>query len=156
MSGHGGLNGPAGLILHAGLIATRVGGFWRSVLIKGPAGTGKSDLALRALSEGFSLVADDRVILWVSEGRLFGRAPDALFGRLEVRGLEVIALPAIPLAEVALVARCGSPERIPPPRSVEILGVSAPLIELDPREASGPAKIRRALSHFDAAHKRRI
>ena len=152
----GDLNEAGGPIRHAGLIAARCGGFWRGVLIEGPAGAGKSDLALRALSEGFSLVADDRVILWVSEGRLFGRAPDTLFGRLEVRGLEVISLPAILLAEVALVVRFGAPERIPRPRSVEILGVSAPLIELDPRETSAPAKIRRALSHFDDAHKRRI
>ena len=145
-----------GSIFHAGLIAARVRGFWRGVLIEGPSGAGKSDLALRALSEGFSLVADDRAILWLSEGRLFGRAPDALFGRLEVRGLQVIQVPAIRLTEVMLVARCGSPERIPDRQSAEILGVHVPRIELDPREASAPAKLRRALSHFDAADKRRI
>ena len=143
-------------IAHAGLIATRMGRSWRGVLIEGPAGAGKSDLALRALSEGFSLVADDRVILWRSEDRLFGRAPDTLFGLLEVRGLEVIPMPAIPLAEVALIARCGTPDRIPAPQTAEILGVRVPAIDIDPRLASAPAKLRRALSHFDAAHKRRI
>jgi serine kinase of HPr protein (carbohydrate metabolism regulator) len=144
------------LIRHAGLIAARLGGAWLGVLIEGPAGAGKSDLALRALDQGFSLVADDRVTLWACEGRLFGAAPDTLAGLLEVRGLDVIRLTARPLAEVALVARCGVPERIPEADSSEILGVSVPLIELDPREASAPAKLRRALSHFDAAHKRRI
>ena len=154
------MSAEAAPVRHAGLIATRVAGVWRGVLIEGPAGAGKSDLALRALSQGFSLVADDRVILWVSEGRLFGRAPDALFGLLEVRGLEVVAVPAIPLAEVGLIARCGPPdglgERIPAPQFEPILGVSQPRIDIDPREASAPAKLRRALSHFDAAHKRRI
>jgi serine kinase of HPr protein (carbohydrate metabolism regulator) len=144
------------LIRHAGLIATRIGGFWRGVLIEGPAGAGKSDLALRALSEGFSLVADDRVSLWAADGRLFGAAPETLFGLLEIRGVQVIQVPALPLCEVALVARCGTPERIPEARKVEILGVSAPLIEIDPRDASAPAKLRRALTLFDAAHKRRI
>jgi serine kinase of HPr protein (carbohydrate metabolism regulator) len=144
------------VIRHAGLIAARLGGCWRGVLVEGPAGAGKSDLALRALSHGYSLVADDRVILWTSGGRLFGRAPDVLSGLLEVRGLQVIAVPALPLAEVALVARCAAPERIPESRFTEILGVSLPLIEIDPREASAPAKLGRALSHFDAAHKRRI
>jgi serine kinase of HPr protein (carbohydrate metabolism regulator) len=144
------------LIRHAGLIATRIGGVWRGVLIEGPAGAGKSDLALRALSQGFSLVADDRVSLWVSEGRLFGSAPETLFGLLEVRGLDVIRVAALPLAEVALVARCGTPERLPEARTADILGVAAPLIELDPRAASAPAKLRRALTLFDAAHKRRI
>ncbi|WP_372781074.1 HPr kinase/phosphorylase [Phenylobacterium sp.] len=144
------------MIRHAGLIAVRAGGPWRGLLIEGPAGAGKSDLALRCLAQGFQLVADDRVILWVSAGRLFGRAPDTLLGRLEIRGLEVVDLPALPLAEVALAVRCGTPERVPAPAFDEILGVSVPRLTLDPREASAPAKLRRALDHFDAAHKRRI
>ena len=144
------------MILHGGLIAVRTAGAWRGVLIEGPAGAGKSDLALRCLAEGFQLVADDRVALWTSAGRLFGRAPDTLVGRLEIRGLDVVSVPARPLAEVALTVRCGAPERIPDPTFAEILGISVPLIELDPLEASAPAKLSRALSHFDAAHKRRI
>jgi serine kinase of HPr protein (carbohydrate metabolism regulator) len=148
------LSGAA--IRHGGLIATRLGGYWRGVLIEGPPGAGKSDLAFRALEQGFSLAADDRVLVWICAGRLFGRAPDTLAGRLEVRGLQVIGVPALPMAEVALVARCGAVERIPDPQFAGILGVSVPLIHIDPREASAPAKLRRALSHFDEAHKRRI
>jgi serine kinase of HPr protein (carbohydrate metabolism regulator) len=144
------------VIRHGGLIALRLGRAWRGVLIEGAAGTGKSDLALRCLESGFQLVADDRVALWVSGGRLFGRAPESLAGRLEIRGLDVVTLAALPLAEVALLVRCGAPERIPKPRSADILGIAVPLIELDPRESSTPAKLSRALSHFDAAHKRRI
>ncbi len=144
------------MILHAGLIAARLGGVWQGVLIEGPAGAGKSDLALRSLDQGFQLVADDRVLLWTCEGQLYGRAPDALSGLLEVRGLDVLRLGALPLAEVALIARCGPPERLPEPAFAELLGVSRPLIVINPREASAPAKLRRALSHFDAAHKRRI
>jgi serine kinase of HPr protein (carbohydrate metabolism regulator) len=148
------------MIRHAGLIAARAersdGGRWRGVLIEGASGSGKSDLALRALDQGFRLVADDRVILWVSGGRLFGRAPDILFGRLEVRGLDVIDVPALSLAEVALVAHCGSPERMPEPLFEDLLGVAIPRVEVDPRLASAPAGLRRALSHFDEASKRRI
>ena len=144
------------MIVHGGLIAMRVREHWRGVLIEGPSGAGKSDLAIRALDQGFRLVADDRVELWVSAGRLFGRAPQALAGRIEVRGLEVIEVCALPLAQVALVARCGATERIPEPRFAEFLGIAAPLIELDPREASAPAKLGRALSHFDEAGNRRI
>ena len=144
------------MILHAGLIAARLGGAWRGVLIEGPAGAGKSDLALRALDQGFCLVADDRVLLWTAEGRLFGRAPESLAGLLEVRGLDVIDVGALPFAEIALIARSGTPDRVPETRSEALLGIATPLIELDPLEASAPAKLRRALSHFDAAHKRRI
>jgi serine kinase of HPr protein (carbohydrate metabolism regulator) len=145
-----------GELRHGGLIAARLGGYWLGVLIEGPAGAGKSDLALRALDQGFSLAADDRVLLWTCEGRLFGRAPDTLHGLIEVRGLQVVPVPALPFAEVALVARCGAAERVPDPRFAEILGVSVPLVDIDPREPSAPAKLRRALSHFDGAHKKRI
>jgi serine kinase of HPr protein (carbohydrate metabolism regulator) len=143
-------------VRHAGLIAVRVRGAWRGVLIEGPAGAGKSDLALRALTCGFSLAADDRVILWTCGARLFGRAPDALAGLIEVRGLQVVRVPALPLAEVALVARCGPAERIPDAETADLLGVRVPLIRLDPREPSAAAKLSRALDHFDVSGKRRI
>ena len=145
-----------GGIVHAGLIARRLGGYWRGVLIEGPSGSGKSDLALRALSERFRLVADDRVVLWRSGGRLYGRAPDPLKGALEVRGLDVVATPAVPLAQIVLVARSGAPERIPEAQSVEMLGIAVPLIELDLRDRSAPAKLSRALDLFDGAANRRI
>ena len=73
-----------------------------------------------------------------------------------MRGLDVIRAPALPFAEIALVARCGVADRIPEPRKEAFLGVETPVIDLDPRTPSAPAKLRRALSHFDAAHKRRI
>ncbi|HZZ33263.1 MAG TPA: HPr kinase/phosphorylase [Phenylobacterium sp.] len=144
------------MIVHAGLIAARLGGYWRGVLIEGPSGVGKSDLMLRALDQGFRLVADDRVRLWVAGNRLFGRAPEALAGLLEIRGLDVVRASVLSLSEVALVARSAAAERIPEARSVSLLGVSVPLFEIDPREASAPAKLGRALSHFDETHKRRI
>lgn len=144
------------MILHAGLIARRVGGLWRGVLIEGPSGAGKSDLALRALDQGFRLVADDRVLVWTSEGRLYGRAPDTLRGLIEVRGVDVVALEPVALCEIGLVARLEPPERIPDPATIAILGIDIPLLAVKPFEASAPAKLGRAMQAFDAAHKRRI
>ena len=144
------------MIRHAGLIAMRRGGFWRGVLIEAASGAGKSDLALRALDAGFRLVADDRVELWVSGGRLFGAAPAALHGLIEARGVGNLSAPALPLAEVALVAAAGAPERIPAPETAEILRVTVPRVEISLTEASAPAKLSRAMETFDAAHKRRI
>src|SRR4051812_25700980 len=92
--------------IHAGLVATRRDGRWVGVLIEGSSGVGKSDLALRALDTGFRLVADDRVILWASGGRLFGRAPASLAGLAELRGVGVVSVPFLALCEVVLIVRC--------------------------------------------------
>lgn len=136
------------MIVHAGLIAMRVDGAWKGVLIEGPSGVGKSDLALRALAQGFRLVADDRTLLWASGGRLYGRAPDALFGMMEVRGLDVVAHSALPFCEVGLIARCGPVERAPDPEYDNRLGVCIPVIGVAALEASAPAKLSRALRHL--------
>lgn len=144
------------MVRHAGLIARRLGGIWRGVLIEAPSGAGKSDLALRALSAGFRLVADDRVVVWRDAGRLYGRAPDTLRGLLEVRGVGVVAVAPVAFCEIVLVARFGTAERMPDPATVTILDIAAPLLVVDPFELSTPAKLGRALEGFDAAHKRRI
>jgi serine kinase of HPr protein (carbohydrate metabolism regulator) len=144
------------VIRHAGLIATRLGERWRGALIEGPSGAGKSDLALRMLERGCRLVADDRVALWVSQGRLFGRAPEPLAGLIEARGLGLERVIALPVAEVVLVVRCGEPERLPEPQTTELLGVSLPIVTIAALEASAPAKLSRALARFDEAINRRM
>jgi serine kinase of HPr protein (carbohydrate metabolism regulator) len=140
------------MILHAGLIALRLGGYWRGVLIEGPSGAGKSDLALRCLGGGFALVADDRVVLFNSEGRVFGRAPPVLAGLIEVRGVGVTRHSSVDFAQVVLRVRCASGpeevERFPQPRAEFALGANLPVLTLWPFERSAPAKMRRALEHL--------
>ena len=144
------------MIVHAGLIARRTGGLWRGILIEGPPGAGKSDLALRALDHGFRLVADDRVLLWTDDGRLWGRAPDPLAGLIEIRGQGIVAVAPVGFCEIALKVRLGTPERMPDAATEAILGLAVPLLAADPFEVSAPAKLGRALEAFDAAHKKRI
>ncbi|HLZ83843.1 MAG TPA: HPr kinase/phosphorylase [Caulobacteraceae bacterium] len=142
------------MILHAGLIAIQVAGDWRGALIQGPSGIGKSDLALRALDCGFRLVADDRVVVFVSAGRLFGRAPQTLHGLIEARGLGVVGQTALRLAPIALSVRCKptpeAVERLPEPSSESLLGCDVPVFEVWPLEYTAPAKIRRAIEHLGA------
>ncbi|MDO8411600.1 MAG: HPr kinase/phosphorylase [Phenylobacterium sp.] len=133
------------MILHAGLIARYEAGGWRGVLIEGPSGAGKSDLALRCLDLGFRLVADDRVLVWRSGGRLFGRAPETLAGLMEVRNLGVLPFPALTFAPIALTVRLGLGERLPDRETVTHLGVELPVITLAALENSAPAKLGRAL-----------
>ena len=77
-------------ILHAGLICAWRAGRWRGALILGPSGSGKSQLALSALSQGWRLVADDRVLVWADGNQVYGRSPEPLSGLIEVRGLGVV------------------------------------------------------------------
>lgn len=137
------------MIRHASLIARRLGGHWRGVLIEGPSGGGKSDLMLRALDLGWSLVADDRVLVWVSGGRLFGRAPEPLAGLIEIRGTGVVPVPALAFAEIVLRARCAPSadiDRMPEPDLEIILDQPVPSLRLAALEASAPAKLAYALT----------
>lgn len=144
------------MIRHAGLIAQRVGGRWAGVLIEGASGSGKSDLALRALDHGFRLVADDRVLVWRCDGRLFGRSPAPLRGLLEARGLGVLTVTPLDYCEVVLIASIGVPERLPEPAVATIQEVPLQRLTVAAFEESTPAKLGRALAAFDAAHKRGI
>jgi serine kinase of HPr protein (carbohydrate metabolism regulator) len=108
----------------------------RAVLIRGPAGSGKSRLALTLIDAGRSgvlpaarLVADDRVRLFATHGRLIAAAPDATAGLIEVRGLGIRRLRHEPRAVVGLVIDLGQKEaeRLPStPERVELAGVVLP------------------------------
>ena len=80
----------------------------RAVLIRGPAGSGKSQLALalleaehRARLPFVRLVADDRVQLEAEHGRLLVRSVPALAGLIEVRGYQVRVLDGAGLQRLA-------------------------------------------------------
>lgn len=115
------------------------------VMIRGPSGSGKSDLALRLIDEGAVLVADDRTALSVEAGRVVARPPEAIAGMLEVRGLGIVRLPIQAAAPLFLVVDLVDPsacERLPEAKTVELLGCALPCIKLAPFETSATAKLR--------------
>ncbi len=121
----------------------------RGVMLRGPSGSGKSDLALRLIDRGAELVADDRVVLSMEDGRVSARAPAVLRGLLEIRGIGPVRVPAVDEAQIVLVADLapGEPvERLPAPARAVVAGAAVPRISLDPFHASAPAKLRIALS----------
>lgn len=132
------------------------------VLLLGKPGSGKSDLALRLIDcpgmglsgvpRGARLVADDQVAVRRSGMELIASAPPALAGKLEIRGLGIIDLSAVPLAALRLAVRltpAAEIERLPDlaRARMEILALAIPLVLVDPASASAPARIRAALDH---------
>lgn len=118
------------------------------VLLLGNSGSGKSDLALRLIDAGARLVADDRTDLGVEAGRLIAAAPRAIAGRIEVRGVGIVALTHVSRSPVGLAVDLVPPaqvERLPERNSRTWLGIAVPLLSLDPFAASAVAKIRLAL-----------
>src|SRR5688572_8948122 len=74
----------------------------RAVLISGPSGSGKSDLALRLLDRGFSLVSDDQTIVRRDGDRLIASAPQTIAGKLEIRGIGIVDIDHVEDVPVAL------------------------------------------------------
>ena len=120
----------------------------RGVLLLGPPGSGKSDLALRLIDGGAILVADDRVDIRAVAGRLEAAPPETLAGRMEVRGLGILKIDWRPGATLALAVELltdGRPERLPAAGEWRFADVALPSIRLRPFEASAAAKVRLAL-----------
>jgi serine kinase of HPr protein (carbohydrate metabolism regulator) len=132
--------------LHASSVALN----GRAVLISGPSGSGKSDLALRLLDRGFMLVSDDRTIVRKQDGKVIASAPDTIKGKLEVRGIGIVDIDSVPNAPVALVVDLTSKvERLPDDsRERLILGTAIPLINVDAMTASAPSKVALALDRL--------
>ncbi len=136
------------VLIHATAVALPVEGGWAGVLLRGPSGSGKSDLALRLIDAGARLVADDQTELCAENGALTLRAPARLAGRLEVRGLGLVAVPSLDQAPLVLVADLAPPadiDRLPLPQTVSLAGVDVAMVRLAPFEASATAKLRLAV-----------
>ena len=124
------------------------------ILLVGGSGAGKSDLALRLIGRGAQLVADDRTDLSVERGRLVARAPKAIAGLLEVRGVGIVELPCAAGARIALVVNLASTvKRLPtlqffaPPYPLRLPPKARPFrIALSAFEESAPDKILAAVA----------
>lgn len=124
------------------------------ILLLGDSGVGKSDLALRLIAQGATLVSDDRTELFVARGRLCARAPRTIAGLIEVRGLGIVKVAAASSATIALavtlsgkIARLPARKHYKPPPGLPACAALA-LIKLNPFEASAPAKIALAAAAF--------
>lgn len=119
----------------------------RGVLLGGPSGAGKSDLALRLVDRGATLVADDYSLCSARDGMLWATAPDRIAGRIEVRGVGIVAIRHQDESPVVLyLDLAGELSRMPEPATHRIAGIDLPAYALAPFEASAPIKVERLLA----------
>lgn len=146
---------PVAEMIHATAVA--VGG--HCVLLRGASGAGKSDVAMRLLAQPpdalsafglvpagpIRLVADDQVMLARDGAAIYATAPKTIKGRLEVRGIGIVAVPVAERAEVALVVDLVARDDVPrlPDESLQasVLGQAIPLRRLHAFDAATPLKI---------------
>ena len=144
--------GEARVILHATCVAYGT----RAALLRGGSGAGKSDLALRFLAlpseRGLApmLIADDQVCVEAAtDGTLLVSPPKTIAGKIEVRGVGIVALPYLAQAHLVLVVdlvRAAEVPRMPPEReTVTIAGMAVPRLKLAPFEGSAAVKLKLAL-----------
>jgi len=117
--------------LHASTVAF---GPNAGVLITGPSGSGKSTLALSLIELGAQLVADDQTLITRIGQAVFARAPRAIEGLVEVRGVGLIRLLPRRLARIRLVIDLEQAEerRMPPLETCTIAGVQLPCRQRSP------------------------
>lgn len=129
----------------------------KAVLIRGPSGSGKSDLALRCIATApfahirkrVELVADDQARLVLVSGVIEISPPPVIAGKMEVRGLGIVSLPYLASASLALITDLVTAADVPryplEETSENYLGIEVPVIRLFPFEASAAAKLILAL-----------
>jgi serine kinase of HPr protein (carbohydrate metabolism regulator) len=130
--------------------ASTVANDGRAVLISGPSGSGKSDLTLRLLDRGFTLVSDDQTIVRRDGDRLISSAPPTIKGKLEIRGIGIVDMDTVADVPVALYVELTSEiVRLPDDRRERpVLGVNLPLISVDAQTASAASKVALALDRL--------
>lgn len=139
---------PVTLPVMESIHATCIAVDGHGVLLRGPSGSGKSDLALRLIDGGATLVGDDYCSYALRDGMVVVCPQATIAGLLEVRGVGILRLAHAAEAVLRLVVDLfpgRRPERLPEPENTPILGIPVRRLALDPFEASAAAKVRLAV-----------
>lgn len=125
--------------------AVEIGGL--GIILVGQSTTGKSDLALRLIDRGASLISDDIVRVRIDGAMPHLYAAPNIAGKLEVRGLGIVTQPFVEAMMLRLVVNLDQiPERMPDGWPVYIVGgYKLPSLAISAFEASAPIKVERAV-----------
>jgi serine kinase of HPr protein (carbohydrate metabolism regulator) len=135
--------------VHASVVALDGHG----ILIRGASGSGKSSLLLSLLDgspAAATLVADDRAHVTVEGDRILASVPEAIAGKLEIRGIGIVQRSYVASVAVDLVVDLLPLEECPRMPSEEesqviLEGVALPRIFVATGAHDGAARVRAAL-----------
>ncbi|WP_432815315.1 HPr kinase/phosphorylase [Sphingorhabdus sp.] len=117
------------------------------LLLLGPSGSGKSDLALRLIDRGAKLICDDILHIESCNGLPQLTIAPNIAGKIEVRGIGICPIDFVDCAPLRLIVQFAQDvDRMPPAhQSITIAGYSVPMFKLDPFQASSALKVEWAL-----------
>ena len=124
--------------LHATSVAIEDNG----VAIFGESGSGKSDLALRLIDSGATLISDDITLFSKLDKNIDLYSIEKTKGLLEVREIGLITVPYIEAVKLRLVVKLkeSNLERVLVNKQESILGIKLPKIEINGKNPSSVAK----------------
>jgi len=135
------------MLIHASCVVLNS----KAILLAGPSGIGKSDLALRLIDSGAMLLSDDQTELRLEGDTIIASPPVPIQGLMEIRHVGIAQMPFAPSAPVALYVELTSLddtlERLPEPDTLLLLDRPVRRLRLPSFAASTPAKIRAALAY---------
>ncbi len=120
------------------------------ILIRGQSGIGKSDLALRLIDSGATLISDDLTICKKIGDYLYLYPHSKTKGLLEVREIGIMTVPYVENIKLTLVVELVEQEfeRIPRMMSCNIFGIKFPKIKIFGKSSSAVAKIKIKLNQI--------
>ena len=132
--------------------ATSISISQKGVLLRGPSGIGKSDLAFRLISNGATLIADDYTEVIHNEGALILKTPHNIKGKIELRGIGIVELPFIENISLKLIIDLVDQINVPRQTDVHITkfeNILVPYYQLFSFEPSTPRKIEFILKEIE-------
>ena len=125
------------------------------LMISGLSGIGKSDLALRLIDSGATLISDDITICKRVNNKVYLFPPNKTKGLLEVREIGIINVPYVENINLVMIIDLlkKNNERIPEKKVRKILGLNFPVLSLDGKTPSSVIKVKVKLNEITEIRK---
>ena len=121
------------------------------VMITGKSGFGKSDLALRLIDSGATLISDDITICEKIGNSIFLFPPNEIKGLLEVREIGIMTVPYIENIKLSLLVELVEKEidRFPQQTFTNLMNIKIQKIKIQGKNSSSVAKIKLKINEIN-------